>query len=65
MIAQYIREIGARQGQAKMLVSMLEARFGGIPGWVNKKIELADLAAIEKWAISLLKAEKIEDVFNA
>ncbi len=53
---------GLHQGKATMLLQLMEARFGAIPQWAKKKIEIADIAAIEDWGIRLLSANSLKEV---
>ncbi len=55
---------GIRQGQAKILLRQIDARFGKIPRWAEKRIEQADISAIEKWSIRLLDAGTLEEVLS-
>ncbi|MCP4347363.1 MAG: DUF4351 domain-containing protein [Desulfobacterales bacterium] len=53
---------GLHQGEAKMLLRLMEARFGAIPQWAKQKIEQADIAVIEDWGIRLLSADSLKEV---
>ncbi len=53
---------GLQQGWRQILIRQIEARFGKIPKWAKKKIECADITAIEKWSIRLLKADTLKEV---
>jgi len=53
---------GLQQGWRQILIRQIEARFGKVPGWAKKKIESADITAIEKWSIRLLKADTLKEV---
>ncbi len=56
--------IGMRKEGTKMLLRMMEARFGAVPQWIKEKIEKADIAAIEEWGIRLLSANSPEEVLK-
>jgi len=53
---------GMKKGMKTIFLRQMEARFGGIPKWLEEKIEQADMKHIEEWSIRLLRAEKVEDV---
>ncbi|MCP4347364.1 MAG: DUF4351 domain-containing protein [Desulfobacterales bacterium] len=53
---------GLHQGEAKLLLRQMEARFGAIPQWAKQKIEQADIAVIEDWGIRLLSADSLKEV---
>jgi hypothetical protein len=46
-----------------LLLSMLKARFGTLPSWVEEKLATLDTAALEQLGIRLLTAPTLEDIF--
>jgi len=58
--------IGLRKGMhqegTKILLRLMEARFGAIPQWAKERIEQAEIAAIEDWSIRLLSANSPEEM---
>ncbi|MCP4105586.1 MAG: DUF4351 domain-containing protein [Desulfobacteraceae bacterium] len=53
---------GLQQGETKLLLRQMEARFGTIPQWAKQKIEHADIATVEDWGIRLLSANSLKEV---
>ena len=55
---------GMQQEGGKILSAQLAHRFGVLPTWVNKKIEEADVSAIEAWSIRIFSVSTIDEVFH-
>lgn len=55
---------GMHQEGTRMLLRMMEARFGTVPQWAKEKIEQADISAVEDWGIRLLSANSPEEVLR-
>lgn len=53
-------EQGRSQGRAELLKELLEARFGGLPPWVDAKIAGASPEALKQWALRFQQAESLE-----
>ncbi len=53
---------GMHQGETKLLLRQMEARFGTVPKWAKERIEQADINAIEDWGIRLLSADSPEEM---
>jgi hypothetical protein len=51
-----------RKGEAKMLMRLLELRFGKLPKETRRKVAGANTETLAKWAERLLKAKKLRDV---
>jgi hypothetical protein len=58
------REEGRKSGETALLKKMLELKYGPLPPWAEDKIAQADGAAIEQWAINLLSAQTLDEVFH-
>jgi len=56
---------GIQQGEARILLRQMEARFGKLPPWITEKIRHADTESIESWSLRLFSANIPEDVLNA
>ncbi len=54
---------GARQGEAAMLLRLLERRFGALPDRDRERVLAADTATIEEWGLRVLDADSLEAVF--
>lgn len=57
-------ERGLEQGQRQMLRAMLVQKFGPLGEAVQNRIEHATLKQIGQWALNVLNASRIEDVFR-
>ncbi|MCP4346080.1 MAG: DUF4351 domain-containing protein, partial [Desulfobacterales bacterium] len=55
---------GEIKGMTKILIRLLESRFGTLPQWAEQKIEQADIAAVEDWSTRLLSADSLKEVLN-
>ena len=53
---------GIHQEGTKILLRLMEARFGAVPKWAKEKIEQADITAIEDWSIRVLTANSLEEM---
>lgn len=54
---------GKRKGAARLLQTQLERKFGPLPDWAATHIDQANLESLQQWAINVLNAQRIEDVF--
>ena len=63
-IDKYISQ-GIQQGEARILLRLMETRFGKLPPWIMDKIRHADTESIESWSLRLFSANIPEDVLNA
>ncbi len=57
-------ELGIGQGQARLLTSQLEQRFGPLPEPPAKRIQSATPEQLENWGLRLLDAASLDDVFG-
>ena len=58
------RQEGRLGGEAKLLLKLLERRFGPLPSWAVERIAKADEDSLEHWAENLLVAPSLEAVFE-
>lgn len=58
-------EQGIGQGQAKLLHVMVRQRFGPVPPEIEARIRSAHPDQLEQWALLILDAQCLEDVFGA
>ena len=56
---------GRLEGERVLLQKQLERRFGALPTWVSERLAQADHAQLEAWALDLLDAANLEDIFPA
>ncbi|HEY9278636.1 MAG TPA: Rpn family recombination-promoting nuclease/putative transposase [Eoetvoesiella sp.] len=55
---------GKMEGYAGLLATQITRKFGGLPGWAQTRLEHADEATLNRWALQILDAQRIEDVFG-
>lgn len=55
---------GVQLGEARLLTSILKARFHNLSPECLKKIEMADVEILNKWAINALTASSLSQVFE-
>ena len=55
---------GMRIGHANLLLRQIERRFGSMPDAVIERIRSASAAQLETWALNVLDAAALEDVFR-
>ncbi|MFZ1640541.1 MAG: hypothetical protein WAV07_03705 [Candidatus Contendobacter sp.] len=53
------------QGQAKLVELLLRQRFGSLPEWAEARLRQADRAKLEIWALRVLSAASLEEVFES
>ncbi|HSO81992.1 DUF4351 domain-containing protein [Thiocapsa sp.] len=58
-------EQGIGQGQAKILHVLVQQRFGPVPPEIEARIRSAHPDQLEQWALLILDARCLEDVFGA
>jgi len=57
-------EKGMQQGEKKILIRLIQKRFGQLPGWAKEKIAQASEEQLEHWADNILDATTLEEVFE-
>jgi hypothetical protein len=55
---------GKIEGAAEVLAAQLIRKFGALPGWARGRLSQAGEAALNRWALQILDAQRIEDVFS-
>lgn len=63
-LAQEFKERGMRQGEATLLLKLLQRRFSTVPIQYQKAIEEADAETLLKWGERILEAKNLWEVFN-
>ncbi|MBF0437651.1 MAG: DUF4351 domain-containing protein, partial [Magnetococcales bacterium] len=58
-----IREEGRDEEGRKIILRLLNKRFGSLPSAIQEKIAQANAEALEQWGDRLLDAASLEDVF--
>lgn len=59
-----LREEGRQEGEARLLLSLLERKFGRLDAKARKRVQSADAERLLDWGARMLTAERLEDVFN-
>lgn len=57
------RAEGRREGERKLLLRLLQARFGELPPLVTSTLKIAGEGALEFWAVRVLTADSLDAVF--
>jgi hypothetical protein len=55
---------GRAEGEATLLLRLLERRFGALPAAVRDRNAAADTAALETWGLRVLEAGSLDDVLR-
>jgi len=55
---------GRLAGAVRLLQAQLQRRFGTIPEWAAERIAQADADTVQQWALRVLDARQLEDVFD-
>ena len=58
------RREGRQEGEAALLKRLLARRFGALPDAVQVRLTTADVDQLEEWAIKVLDAESLDEVFD-
>jgi predicted transposase YdaD len=57
------RQEGRQEGERLLLQKQLERRFGVLPLWVSERLAQATPEQLEAWALDLLDAADLGDLF--
>ncbi len=55
---------GRIEGQAELLLGLIQRRFGPVPDDVTQRIQTAQTAQLQAWSLNVLDAVTLEDVFQ-
>ena len=55
---------GEQKGEAKVLLRLLERRFGSVPDAMKARIAAADVSQLDTWIMRVLDAGSIEEVLS-
>ena len=58
------RETGRQEGEAQLLMTMLEQKFGPLDEVSRKRIRSADPNRLLEWGKRILRAERLTEVFG-
>jgi len=58
------RQEGRQEGEATLLQSLLARRFGTLPDAVRARLAGATVEQLESWALKILDAKSLDEVFN-
>jgi hypothetical protein len=56
---------GRAEGEANILVRLIERRFGDVPPHLRQRIFAADVATLEEWVDRVLDARDLQSVFES
>ena len=56
---------GRLEGQRRVLLRQLRAKFSPLPADAERRVVAADEATLERWADAVLTAVRIEEVWGA
>jgi hypothetical protein len=59
-----LREEGRQQGEASLLLRLLERKFGQLDPHIRKRVQAADAEHLLDWGERVLEAQRLEDVFE-
>ena len=57
-------EQGRKLGQLTVMEKLLAERFGPLPPTVLERLEAGSTPELEQWAVALLRAQNLEEVFR-
>jgi hypothetical protein len=57
-------QAGQLKGSVAVLHTQIERKFGPVPEWAQERIDAADAATLQQWALNILDARTIEKVFD-
>ena len=57
------KQEGRQEEAAEILAAQLSRKFGALPDWVQARLKEADKPTLNRWALQILDAQQIEDVF--
>jgi len=58
-------QVGAEQGQVRLLRSMIEDRFSPVPSWVYERLNAAHGAELEAIGHRILRASSVDELFDS
>jgi len=59
------REEGRKEGESRIVVGLLNLRFGKLPEWAEARLTEAMPEQLEAWSKRILTANTLEDVFSS
>jgi hypothetical protein len=58
------RDLGHKEGERALLLRQLRARFGELPESIAARVEVAEVAQLERWGERVLNAKTLADVLD-
>ncbi|QDQ28868.1 DUF4351 domain-containing protein [Chitinimonas arctica] len=55
---------GVEEGQANLLRRQILHKYGSLPEWVEERLGCATSEQLESWALQILSATSMDDVFS-
>lgn len=59
-----VRRTLTEQGQIELLLRLVQHRFGHVPDAVTQRIQAAQASQLKSWALNILDAATLDDVFH-
>ncbi|AEC21741.1 hypothetical protein PT7_3201 [Pusillimonas sp. T7-7] len=57
------KQEGGRATATSILIALITRKFGEVPNWAQARLAGADQSSLDRWAVQILDAKRIEDVF--
>jgi predicted transposase YdaD len=64
-VQEGLRQAGVKAGEARLLLRLLERRFGPLPAAVGQRVAEADADTLLVYGERILDAESLDEVFAA
>jgi hypothetical protein len=58
------RQEGLREGEARLVLRLLEEKFGSLDAPSRERVQAADAEQLLEWGTRALKARRLRDVFG-
>jgi hypothetical protein len=65
LLLEQARKESKAEGRSEMLLQLLQAKFGPLPDGINERVAQATQPEIDSWAVNVLTATTLEQVFAA
>jgi predicted transposase YdaD len=59
------REEGRQEGEARLLLRLLRLKFGPLEEQIEERVRSADAERLLEWGERVLKAERLEEIFES
>jgi flagellar biosynthesis/type III secretory pathway protein FliH len=55
---------GVMQGEVRLIERLLKKRFGDLPAWVDRRLQMATESELATWTDAVLTADSVESVLG-